>query len=65
MRSALAFRRPDGTGAGSVVEFGRYKGWTVGQIKRHDPEFLEWLLRVPAGRQLRDEIETLLRRRSA
>ena len=37
---------------GSVLEFGRYSGWTLGQIKRRDPEFLEWLLRVPVGPQL-------------
>lgn len=51
---------PVGPPIGSVVEFGRYSGWTLGQIKRHDPEFLEWLMRVPAGRNLRDEIATML-----
>ena len=50
---------------GSVVEFGRYSGWTLGQIKRADPEFLEWLMRVPAGRHLRDEIVQVLGRKSA
>ena len=40
-------------------------GWTLGQIKRHDPEFLEWLLRVPAGRNLRDEISRMTGRKSA
>ncbi len=57
--------RPPGMPAGSVVEFGRYSGWTLGQIKRHDPEFLEWLMRVPAGRQYRDEIQKLIGKRSA
>lgn len=56
---------PVGPPQGSVINFGRYSGWTLGQIKRHDPEFLEWLVRAPAGRQYRDEIEALLRRRTA
>lgn len=56
---------PVGPPQGSVVDFGRYSGWTLGQIKRADPEFLEWLMHVPAGRQLREEITALIGRRSA
>jgi curved DNA-binding protein CbpA len=51
---------PVGPPQGSVIDFGRYSGWTLGQIRRRDPEFLEWLMRVPAGRQWRDEISTML-----
>ncbi|MDP8904185.1 MAG: DnaJ domain-containing protein [Chloroflexota bacterium] len=51
---------PIGPPAGSVLDFGRYSGWTLGQIKRRDPQFLEWLMKVPAGRQYRDEIRSLL-----
>lgn len=51
---------PVGPATGSVLDFGRYKGWTLGQIRRHDPSFLEWLLRVPVGRQYRDEIHQIL-----
>ena len=53
---------PIGPAEGSVIEFGRYSGWTLGQIRRRDPDFLEWLLRVPAGRQYREEITQLLSR---
>jgi curved DNA-binding protein CbpA len=53
---------PVGPPHGSVISIGRYSGWSIGQIKRHDPEFLEWLLSVPAGRQYRDEIVGMLRR---
>ncbi|MEP7359986.1 MAG: DnaJ domain-containing protein [Chloroflexota bacterium] len=53
-----------GPPSGSVLEFGRYSGWTLGQIKRTDPEFLEWLLRAPMGRGYRAEIEVLLGRRT-
>lgn len=52
-----------GPPSGSVIEFGRYSGWTLGQIKRRDPEFLEWLMRAPAGRIYRAEIEAMLSRR--
>ena len=51
---------PIGPAQGSMLDFGRYSGWTIGQIKRHDPEFLEWLVRVPAGRHYRDEIQAIL-----
>src|SRR5689334_5804547 len=51
---------PVGPPVGSVVGFGRYQGWTLGQIKRHDPQFLEWLMRVPIGQRYRAEISQLL-----
>ncbi len=53
---------PVGPADGSIIEFGRYSGWTLGQIRRTDPDFLEWLMRVPAGRQYRQEIARLLAR---
>ena len=53
---------PQGPASGSVLRFGRYEGWSIGQIARLDPPFLEWLRRVPAGRQLKDEIDVALRR---
>ncbi len=55
---------PLGPPQGSVIEFGRYQGWTLGQIKRRDPGFLEWLLHAPAGRQYRAEIAQMLAARS-
>lgn len=51
---------PSGPAHGTVVDFGRYQGWTLGQIRRRDPEFLEWLMRAPAGRRYRDEITQIL-----
>lgn len=53
---------PAGPAHGSIINVGRYSGWSLGQIRRHDPEFLEWLLTVPAGRQYRTEILGLLGR---
>lgn len=54
---------PVGPPTGSLLEFGRYSGWTLGQIRRRDPDFLEWLMKVPGGRQYREEIRFLLARR--
>lgn len=51
---------PVGPALGSVIDFGRYSGWTLGQVRRRDPEFLEWLMRAPAGRQWREEISAML-----
>lgn len=53
---------PRGVARGSVLDFGRYKGWSLGQIAGHDPDFLEWLERSPGGRQYRAEIAALLKR---
>jgi curved DNA-binding protein CbpA len=53
---------PPGNPSGSVLTFGRYAGWSLGEIGRRDLEYLEWLDRMPIGRPYRDEIDTLLRR---
>ena len=51
---------PPGRPVGTILNFSRYEGWSLGQIARHDPDFLEWLARTPIGRPFRAEIETLL-----
>jgi curved DNA-binding protein CbpA len=53
---------PRGMARGTVLDFGRYKGWSIGQVATHDPDFLEWLQRSPSGRQYRAEIATFLAR---
>ena len=50
--------------SGSVIDFGRYAGWSVGRLVDHDPDYLEWLARTPIGRRLSAEIETVLARRA-
>ena len=61
--------QPPGNPSGSVMNFGRYDGWSLGEIARSDLEYLEWLDRMPIGRPYRDEIDAILRqtgrRRSA
>ena len=54
--------RPPGRPSGTVLTFGRYAGWSLGEISLRDPDFLEWLERTPSGRPYRDEIDALLRR---
>lgn len=65
-----SMRRPDEDGAaglppgnpsGSVLTFGRYTGWSLGEISRRDLEYIEWLDRMPIGRPYRDEIDAILR----
>lgn len=60
---------PPGNPSGSVVTFGRFAGWSLGEIARSNLEYIEWLDRMPIGRPYRDEIDAILRgagrRRSA
>jgi curved DNA-binding protein CbpA len=53
---------PPGNPSGTVLRFGRYEGWSMGEIARTDVEYLEWLDRMPIGRPYRDEIDAILRR---
>lgn len=53
---------PPGRPSGSVLNFGRYAGWSLGEIARTDLEFIEWLDRTPIGRPYHDEIDLLLRK---
>ena len=52
---------PPGRPSGSALNFGRFEGWTLGEIARVDPEYLEWLSRMPIGRPYQAEIDLLLR----
>jgi curved DNA-binding protein CbpA len=53
---------PPGRPSGSVLNFGRYAGWSLGEVGRNDPAYLEWLDRMPIGRPYRQEVDVLLRR---
>jgi curved DNA-binding protein CbpA len=73
-REARGSRRPSaplGTGAagpppgrpsGSVLPFGRHVGWSLGEIARVDPGYLEWLDQQREGRPYRGDIDAVLRR---
>ena len=47
----------DGT---PVLEFGRYAGWSLRAVSRHDPDYLRWLTRHSSGVRYRNEIFKLL-----
>jgi len=51
-----------GNPSGSTLNFGRYAGWSLGEIARSDLEYIEWLDRIPIGRQYREEVDAILRR---
>jgi curved DNA-binding protein CbpA len=54
---------PPGNPSGTVLDFGRHIGWSLGEIARVDPGYLEWLDKQPQGQRLRDEIDRTLRAR--
>jgi curved DNA-binding protein len=49
-------------GADLRLDFGRYEGWTLGEVVRRDPEYLDWLRRHGSGARYRDAIDVLLRK---
>ena len=53
---------PIGRASGTVLDFGRYAGWSFGQLAIHDPDYLLWLERTPIGRPMRAEIQATLTR---
>ena len=52
---------PPGNPSGSVLNFGRFSGWSLGEIARTEIDYLEWLDRMPIGRTYQGEIDELLR----
>ncbi|MEX1171198.1 MAG: DnaJ domain-containing protein [Chloroflexota bacterium] len=53
---------PPGRPSGSVLDFGRHKGWSLGEIARVDPGYLQWLIDKREGQPFVAEIDQLLRR---
>jgi curved DNA-binding protein CbpA len=51
---------PPGRPSGSVIEFGRHLGWSIGEIARVDPGYLEWLEHRREGAPYADEIDDTL-----
>ena len=46
---------------GSTLNFGRYAGWGLADLARHDPDYLLWLSRHSSGIRYRTEIYGILR----
>jgi curved DNA-binding protein CbpA len=60
VRSEEGAGPPPGRPSGPVLDYGRYKGWSLGEIARVDRQFLEWMRRVPGGRSMRADIDIAL-----
>jgi curved DNA-binding protein CbpA len=56
------FSRPSSvrSRSGTVLDYGRYAGLSLGEIAAQDRNYLEWLVRTPLGRRFQAEIEALL-----
>ena len=54
---------PPGNPSGTVLAFGRHIGWSLGEIARVDPGYLEWLDKQPQAARLHEEIDRTLRAR--
>jgi curved DNA-binding protein CbpA len=52
---------PPGRPSGSVLNFGRHVGWSIGEIARVDPGYLVWLEDRTEGRPYLEEIARILR----
>ena len=51
---------PRSASAGSVLSFGRYSGWSLRDLARHDPDYILWLSRHVSGIRYRTEIYGIL-----
>jgi curved DNA-binding protein CbpA len=51
---------PPGRPSGSVLDFGLFAGWSLGEIARRDPGYLQWLAERPEGRPYAEEIERVV-----
>lgn len=45
-----------------TLDFGRYAGWRLTDLVRHDPDYLRWLSRHSSGIRFRQQIASLLPR---
>jgi len=46
--------------SGSVLSFGRYRGWAISQVAAYDRNYVEWLSRTMAGRTYTAELRQVL-----
>lgn len=57
--AAGAAGAPPGRPAGSVLDFGVFKGWSLGEVNRVDPGYLDWLVDRPEAGPYTAEIKGL------
>jgi len=56
---------PPGRPSGSMLDFGRHIGWSLGEVARVDPGYLLWLIAQRRGARYRDEVLEILGRSGA
>ena len=44
----------------ATLDFGRYAGWSIADLARHDPDYLRWLSRHSSGLRYRSAIAKAL-----
>lgn len=55
-------RRSAGSDGSPVLDFGRYAGWRISDLARHDADYLRWLARHSSGLRYREAIARVLPR---
>ncbi len=45
---------------GTIISFGRYRGWAISQVAAYDRNYVEWLSRTMAGRSYQAELKQAL-----
>jgi DnaJ-class molecular chaperone len=56
---------PPSVPGSATLNFGRYQGWSLKDLGRHDPEYLEWLRRHSSGVGYRQQIDIILEAKRA
>ena len=56
----LARRAEAERGVDQRLDFGRYAGWTIVALARHDPNYLRWLSRHSSGLRFQKSIQEAL-----
>ena len=46
----------------AILDFGRYAGWTLGDVAARDPDYVEWLARAQVGRSFAHELDRIRHR---
>jgi len=59
-RDAVAATPSSSPSRSSVLDFGRYSGWSLRDLVRQDPDYLRWLARHSSGFRYRTEILQLI-----
>lgn len=61
-RVDASIRPASRTESAHVLDFGRYAGWSIAQLARHDPDYLRWLCRHSSGLRFREAIVRMIGR---